>query len=76
MEITKDARRQLILRALTSYMKNAALAREYGVSRTRVQQYLRDVKEDPEGALEEARREYVFRMKVRQILRGQPYGGE
>jgi hypothetical protein len=66
-KLTGDARRELLLRALSGENKTY-LVNEYGIARSRLYALLEAVEKDPEAAASEARKEWEFRRKVAEML--------
>jgi transposase-like protein len=65
-EITQEA---LKIRAgVSNYSTYSELAREHGISRQAVDEYLKNVTSDPWGRLDEAEKEVDFRLNVLELL--------
>lgn len=67
--LSREKRRRIALAALEED-NVSGVARRYGISRRTVYDLMDDALADPEGALEDARKELEYRERVRQLLNG------
>jgi transposase-like protein len=63
-----EKRNEIVLKALDPETNIAELAREYGISRQAVYEYLDYVLDDPEGRLSQAEEDLEFRREVLRLI--------
>jgi transposase-like protein len=68
-KLAPDEQRALVMDALQYGSNKSELARNFGISRSRLYQILGSAMTDPKGKLREAEREVAFRRRVLELTR-------
>jgi transposase-like protein len=67
--LTSSVRREITRKAMDADTNITHLAKEYGITRSAIYQYIDSARLDPEGAVEEAIEELEFRRDILEMYR-------